>query len=40
MEVATEEDGSESYIQVDDEAVQEAVFNKFLQMMDEAEDDE
>ena len=40
MEVATEEDGSESYIQVDDEAVQEAVFNKFLKMMDEAEDDE
>ena len=40
MEVAVEADGSESYIQVEDEAVQEAVFNKFLVMMDEAEDDE
>jgi len=40
MEVATEADGSESYIQVEDEAVQEAVFSKFLKMMEEAEDDE
>ena len=40
MEVATEEDGSEAYIQVEDEAVQEAVFNKFLAMMDEEDEDD
>ena len=40
MEVATEEDGSEAYIQVDDEAVQEVVFNKFLAMMDEEDEDD
>ena len=40
MEVATEADGSEAYIQVEDEAVQEAVFNKFLAMMDEEEEDD
>ena len=40
MEVATEADGSEAYIQVDDEAVQEVVFNKFLAMMDEEDEDD
>lgn len=40
MEVATEADGSEAYIQVEDEAVQEAVFNKFLAMMDEEDEDD
>lgn len=40
MEITYEEDGSEAYIQVEDEAVQEAVFNKFLAMMDEEDEDD
>jgi putative Holliday junction resolvase len=40
LQVVTEEDGTESYMEVNDVATQEAVFNKFLVMMDEAEDDE
>ncbi len=34
------EDGEDSYTPVEDEEMQEALFNKFLAMMDEAEDDE
>ena len=39
MQIAVEEDGSESYVQLEDEALQEVVFQKFLEMMEE-EDDE
>ena len=39
MQIAVEEDGSESYIQLEDEELQEVVFQKFLEMMEE-EDDE
>ncbi len=34
------EDGEDSYTPVEDEEMQEALFSKFLAMMDEAEDDE
>ena len=40
MKVAQEEDGTESYIQVEDEAVQQAVFDKFLQLVNEGSGDE
>ncbi len=40
LEIVTDEDGNESYEQIEDEATQEAVFQAFLQLMDEAEDDE
>lgn len=39
MQVAQEEDGTESYIQIDDEAVQQAVFEKFIALMNEDDDD-
>lgn len=39
MQVAQEEDGTESYIQVEDEAVQQAVFDKFLQLVNEGNSD-
>lgn len=35
-----EEDGEECYVYVEDEAVQEAVFTKFLALMEEAAEDE
>ena len=38
--VAQEEDGTESYIQVEDEAVQQAVFDKFLQLVNEGSGDD
>ncbi len=34
-----EEDGEDSYTPVEDEELQEVLFNKFLEMMDEAEDE-
>jgi len=40
MQVAQEEDGTESYIQVEDEAVQQAVFDKFLQLVNEGSGDD
>ena len=40
MQVAQEEDGTESYIQVEDEAVQQAVFDKFLQLVNEGSSDD
>lgn len=39
MQVAQEEDGTESYIQVEDEAVQQVVFDKFLQLVNEGSGD-
>ncbi len=39
MEIVTDEEGNESYEQIEDEAEQEAVFQAFLQLMEE-EDDE
>lgn len=38
LQVVNEADGSESYVQVEDEAVQQAVFDKFLQMLEEEND--
>jgi len=38
MYVGRDEDGSETYEMVEDEAVQEAVFTKFLQIMEDGED--
>lgn len=40
MEIAEDEDGNECYVQVEDEAVQQAVFEKFLTMMAEEEEEE
>ena len=40
MQVVQEEDGTESYIQVEDEAVQQAVFDKFLQLVNEGSGDD
>ncbi len=40
LEIVTDGEGNESYEQIEDEATQEAVFQAFLQLMDEAEDDE
>ncbi|MBQ8200906.1 MAG: Holliday junction resolvase RuvX [Clostridia bacterium] len=40
MQIVTEEDGAESYVQIDDEALQQTVFDKFVALMEEAEDDE
>ena len=40
MEIAEDEEGNECYIQVEDEAVQQAVFEKFLTLMAEEEEDE
>ena len=40
MEIVTDEEGAESYVQIEDETLQEAVFQKFLELMEEAEDDE
>ena len=40
MQVAQEEDGTESYIQVEDETVQQAVFDKFLQLVNEGSGDD
>ena len=40
MQVAQEEDGTESYIQVEDEAVQQAVFDKFLQLVNAGSGDD
>lgn len=39
MQVAQEADGTESYIQIDDEAVQQAVFEKFIALMNEDDND-
>jgi len=36
MEIAEEDDGRESYLQVEDSETQDAVFQKFLAMMEEA----
>ncbi len=40
LEIVTDEEGNESYEQIADEKEQEAVFQAFLQLMEEAEDDE
>lgn len=39
MQIAEDEDGNEVYLQVEDEAVQQAVFDKFLQLVNEGEAD-
>ena len=38
MQIAEDEDGAECYVQVEDEAVQQAVFDKFLELMAEEEE--
>ncbi len=40
MQIAEEEDGSECYVQVEDEELQQTVFDKFLALMAEEEEDE
>lgn len=38
MQVTEEEDGRESYMQIEDEAVQQAVFEQFLHLMNDEDD--
>ena len=40
LEIAKDENGEDVYVSVEDDAVSEQVFNKFLAMMDEEEDAE
>lgn len=40
MQVTEEEDGRESYMQIEDEAVQQAVFEQFLRLMNEEDGDD
>ena len=40
MKIDQDEDGNECYVSVEDEAVQEAVFEKFLALMEEADADD
>lgn len=40
MQIVTDEDGAESYVQIEDEDLQQTVFDKFVALMEEAEDDE
>ena len=40
MKIEQDEDGNECYVYVEDEDVQEAVFDKFLQLMEEEDEDE
>lgn len=40
MKIDQDENGNECYVQVEDEDVQQAVFDKFLELMDEEEDTE
>lgn len=37
MKIEQDDDGNECYVYVEDEGVQEAVFDKFLQLMEEEE---
>lgn len=39
MEIEQDEDGNECYVCVEDEDLQEAVFQKFLALMEEADDE-
>ena len=40
MKIEADEEGNECYVCVEDEDLQETVFEKFLQLMEEAEDEE
>ena len=40
MKIDQDEDGNECYVSVEDEALQEAVFEKFLALMEEADADD
>lgn len=40
MKIEQDDEGNECYVYVEDEDVQEAVFDKFLQLMEEEEDEE
>ena len=40
MKIDQDEDGNECYVSVEDEAVQEAVFEKFLVLMEEDDTDD
>ena len=40
MKIDQDEDGNECYVSVEDEAVQEAVFEKFLALMEEDDADD
>ena len=40
MKIDQDEDGNECYVSVEDEALQEAVFEKFLALMEEDEADD
>ena len=40
LEISKDENGEDVYVSVEDDAVSEQVFNKFLAMMDEEEDAE
>jgi len=40
LEIAKDENGEDVYVSVEDDAVSEQVFNKFLAMLDEEEDAE
>lgn len=40
MKIENDEDGNECYVCVDDEQLQQAVFEKFLELMDEEDEDE
>lgn len=40
LEISKDENGEDVYVSVEDDAVSEQVFNKFLSMMDEEEDAE
>lgn len=38
LEIAKDENGEDVYVSVDDEAISQEVFNKFIALMDEEED--
>ena len=40
MKIDQDEDGNECYVSVEDDALQEAVFEKFLALMEEADADD